>query len=52
MNLGNYAHCTMAKALFGLLFTCFFLEAMTFPFKEEGKRGLMSVCGQFNPKAS
>lgn len=36
MNLGNYAHCTMAKALFGLLFTCFFLEAMTSPFKEEG----------------
>ena len=41
--LGNYPHCTMAKALFGLLFTCFYLEAMTASFKGEGNYGFMSA---------
>ena len=43
MKLGSYPHCTMAKALFGLLFTCFYLEAMTASFKGEGNYGFMSA---------
>ena len=33
----------MAKALFGLLLTCFFLEAMTASFKEEGNCGFVCL---------